>query len=173
MKNLFLLLFLFATLAGCNQAEVKELAEYTGPLSEAENVEMFYSEKDQIKIKMNAPVLFEFKNGDREFPKGVEMEFYDESGKLESTLKANHAFYLKDENLWRGRGNVEVKNVAKNEQLNTEELFWKQADKKIYTDKFVTIRMQGDVIYGEGLEAKEDLSEYTINQIRGQFLVEE
>jgi len=173
MKDHFSLLIFLTLLASCNKAEVKEIAEYTGPLSEAENVEMFYSEKEQIKIKMNAPLLYEFKNGDREFPKGLSLEFYDIAGNLESTLKANNAFYFKEQNLWRGRGDVEVKNVKKSDQLNTEELFWKQADKKIYTDKFVTIRQQGDVIYGEGLEAKDDLTEYTINKIRGQFHVEE
>ena len=41
----------------------------------------------------------------------------------------------------------------KNNQLNTEELFWNRLTKKIFTDKFVTIRQQGDVIYGTGLDA--------------------
>jgi LPS export ABC transporter protein LptC len=88
-------------------------------------------------------------------------------------LKANHAYFFKEQNQWRGRGDVEVKNLQKKEQLNTEELFWKQSDKKIFTDKFVTIRQQGDVIYGEGLEAKEDMSDYTINKLRGTFNVKE
>lgn len=160
-------------LVSCSKTEVKEPVEYTGPLSEAEDVELFYSEKDIIKIKMNAPLVYDYKSGDKEFPKGLYMEFFDEFGKLESTLKANHAYFFADKKLWRGQGKVEVKNVNKNEQLNTEELFWKQDDQKIYTDKFVTIRQQGDVIYGEGLDAKQDLSEYTITQIRGQFHVEE
>jgi hypothetical protein len=50
--------------------------------------------------------------------------------------------YFKDENKWRRRGGkVEVINTAKQEQLNTEELFWKPDTKKIFTDKFVTIKL--------------------------------
>jgi hypothetical protein len=57
--------------------------------------------------------------------------------------------------------------------LNTEELFWNQFTKKIFTDKFVTIRLQGDVVYGEGLDANQDLSDYVIAKPKGEFEVSE
>ena len=171
--KVFVILFIAMFLFRCSGNDLKEPLEYNGPISEAENVELYYSEKDIIKVKMITPLMHEFKNQDRECPKGIYLEFFDESGKLESTLKANHAYYFKEQNQWRGRGDVIVRNIQKNEQLNTEELFWKQADKKIFTDKFVTIRQQDDVIYGEGLDAKEDMSDYTINKISGTFEVKE
>ncbi|HOX81419.1 MAG TPA: LPS export ABC transporter periplasmic protein LptC [Chryseolinea sp.] len=172
-------IFILLVFAACSPTEVKEPLEYSGPLQEAENVEMFYTESDQIKVKMTAELLYEFQNGDREFPKGVYMEFYNEFGRLESTLRANHAFYFKKDDQWRGRGDVQVKNIEKVEQLNTEELFWKPSKKDIFTEKFVTIRQQGDVIYGTGLTAKQDLSDYTIGTVgdtsgvHGEFDVKE
>jgi LPS export ABC transporter protein LptC len=171
--RLFQVLTLLALLSACSKTEIREPLEYNGPVNEAEDVEVFYSEREIIKVKMIAALRHEFKNGDQEFPEGLYMEFFDETGKLESTLKANHAYFFKQENKWRGQGDVEVKNIQKNEQLNTEELFWKPADKKIFTDKFVTIRQQGDIIYGEGLDAKEDLSDYTIKNLKGVFEVAE
>lgn len=157
----------------CTTSDYKEPVEYKGPLKEAENVELFYSEDNTVKVKMQAELLYEFENGDREFPKGVYMEFYNEFGTLSSTLRANHAFYFKQEEQWRGRGKVEVKNLEKNNQLNSEELFWKPKTKMIFTDKFVTIRQQGDVIYGEGLEASQDMSDYMIKKPAGEFEVKE
>lgn len=158
--------FLFAALCmiglGCSKTEVKKPVEYEGPMREAQDVEMFYTENDRIKVKMKAALVYEFQNGDQEFPKGIYLEFYDETGKLESTLSANNAYFFKDQDQWRGRGKVEVKNLATNEQLNTEELFWKRSTQKIFTDKFVTIRQQGDVIYGNGLDAKQDMTDYEI-----------
>lgn len=176
MQKIFTLaigLFSLIALSGCGKTELKEPLEYTGPISEAENVELYYSVKDKVKTKLIAAQLYEFKNGDREFPKGIYIEFFDDLGALESTLKANDAYYFKDQDQWRGRDNVEVRNVKKNEQLNTEELFWKPAEQQIFTDKFVTIRQQRDVLYGEGLVAKEDLSEYTITRISGEMEVNE
>jgi LPS export ABC transporter protein LptC len=164
-------LVLFAS--ACNQADMKEPLIYDGPVQIGEDVELFYTEDNRVKLKMIAALVYEFENGDREFPKGLYLEFYDEAGKLESTLRANEAYYFKKENRWRGRGKVEVKNLEKNEQLNTEELFWKPAEEKIFTDKFVTIRQESDVIYGQGLEAKQDMSDYIIKKPEGEFSVED
>jgi LPS export ABC transporter protein LptC len=169
MVRVFTIILMTLSCFRCGTVDNKEPVEYTGPLREAENIELYYSEKDRVKIKMTSELLYEFENGDREFPKGVYIEFYDEFGRLESTLRANNAYFFKKEEQWRGRDNVEVKNIAKNEQLNTEELFWKPNAKTIFTEKFVTIKQQGDVIYGEGLEAKQDLSDYLIKKPVGEF----
>ena len=131
-------------------------------MTQGEDVELFYVEKEVLKLKVITPKIQEFATGDREFPEGLYMEFYDETGKISSTLKANHAYFFSKENQWRGRGNVEVKNIQNNEQLNTEELFWKPDTKRIFTEKFVTIRQQSDIIYGTGLDAAQDLSDYRI-----------
>ena len=173
MKHTWTCIFIILVAAACSNSELQEPLEYTGPLSEAEDVEMYYSDKDVVKVKMMARLLYEYQSGDREFPKGIYIEFFDEFGKLESTLKANEAYFFKNENQWRGRGNVEVRNVQKSEQLNTEELFWKPEEKRIFTEKFVTIKQQNDVIYGEGLDAAEDLSWYTITKLSGRLEVNE
>jgi len=157
----------------CTTQETAKPVAYTGPMREVENVEMLYTEKQTLKVKLQAKKIFEFQNGDREFPEGLYLEFYDETGKLTSTLQANTAFFFKTELKWRGRGKVEVKNIDKNEQLNTEELFWKQDTKRIFTDKFVTIKQQTEVIYGTGLEAAQDLSDYTILKPEGEFEVKD
>ena len=167
------LLMVCALASACGQSDLKEPLIYDGPARVVENMETFYTENNLVKVKMIAAMVYEFESGDREFPEGLYIEFYDETGKLESTLRANEAYYFKKEHQWRGRGKVEVKNLEKNEQLNTEELFWRPAQEKIFTDKFVTIRQQGDVIYGQGLEAKQDMSDYIIKKPEGEFAVEE
>ena len=160
-------------LLGCRQKEATVPIEYNGPLSEMEDVSMLYSEKDRVRVKMLAAKILEFKNGDKEFPEGLYLEFYNQAGIMTSTLKANHAFYFKEEDQWRGRGKVEVKNIEKNQQLNTEELFWKETTRKIFTDKFVTIKLENEVIYGTGLDATQDLSYYTIRKPEGIFEIKD
>nr|PZN57107.1 MAG: LPS export ABC transporter periplasmic protein LptC [Bacteroidota bacterium] len=164
---------LLVLLTSCGDTGTSEILIYDGPVREAENVEHYYAENGIIKVRMVAEQLFELQNGDRQFPKGIYLEFFDETGRIESTLRANQAFFIKEEEVWRGVGNVEVINMLKQEQLNTEELFWKPKDQRIYTDKFVTIRMQSDVIYGEGLEAAQDMSSYRILKPKGTLQVKE
>lgn len=169
MSLLWVLLFLFS----CKVKETTQPKVYEGPLREAEEVVMHYTEKDHLKAILKAKKIFEFQNGDQEFPEGIYLEFYSKEGTLTSTLKANTAFKFKNENKWRGRGNVEVKNIEKNQRLNSEELFWMPETRKIYTDKFVTITDSQDVLYGTGLDALEDLSLYTIKNPTGTMNVKD
>jgi LPS export ABC transporter protein LptC len=162
-----------AFLSSCDKSEAGKAEIYEGPIREAENIEMLYTEKEKITVKIKAKRISEFLNGDRDFPEGVFIEFYGERGEITSTLSANTAYYFKAEHKWRGLGKVEVKNMEKGEQLNTEELFWFPSTKKINTDKFVTIRTGQELIYGTGLDAKQDMSEYEILKPEGEFPIED
>jgi LPS export ABC transporter protein LptC len=177
VKFLFLVSFhlaiIFFGLSSCSTTENAKPVAYDGPLQEAKDVEMHYVEKNSVKMKMLARKILEMQNGDRDFPEGIYLEFYDELGNITSTLRANAAYYFKETNKWRGRGKVEVKNMEKNQQLNTEELFWKPDTKKIYTDKFVTIKTEEEIIYGTGLDALEDMSRYKIGTPEGVFDVKD
>jgi LPS export ABC transporter protein LptC len=163
---------LLLTLSSCDKAEHQRIIEYNGPVREGDSIEMLYAEEDKLKVKMIAGKVRQFDNGDREFPEGLFLEFYD-SLQITSTMSANNAYYYKSTNKWRAQGKVSVKSQVKNEQLNTEELFWFPATKKIYTEKFVTIRTGTEVIYGTGLDADQDLTNYRIRRVEGEFEVDE
>jgi len=149
------------------------IQEYDGPMMELEDVIFYYSDSAQVKTKGTTPHRMEFANGDQEFPKGLYLEFYDNKGQLESTIKADKAYFNKEKNEWLGQENVIVENSESGQQLNTEELFWLPSEQKIYTDKFVTIKREGEILHGRGLEAAQDMSTYTILKPEGEFLLKE
>lgn len=160
-------------LSSCTPEEHSKPLVYEGPLREAEDINMYYTEKNRMKILLKAKKINEFQNGDSEFPEGIFIEFYDDFGRITSTLRANSAYYFKAENKWRGLGDVEVINIEKKQQLNTEELFWKPDTKKIFTDKFVTIKLENEILYGTGFDADQDLTNYTMKNPEGEFEVED
>jgi LPS export ABC transporter protein LptC len=162
-----------ALLAACQKTEVIAPQIYDGPIREAENIEMVQTDKEKITVRVRAKRIHEFQNGDRQFPEGIYIEFYDEVGGIASTLSANSAFFYKIDNKWLGQGKVEVKNIQKREQLNTEELLWFPITKKITTDKFVTVRTGNEVLYGTGLQANQDMSDYVISKVEGEFAIED
>jgi LPS export ABC transporter protein LptC len=160
-------------LISCASKEKPKPIIYDGPLRRAENTTVHYTEKEKVKVILQAKKISEFQTGDREFPEGIYLEFYDEMGKMTSTLRANTAYYFKQENKWRGRGNVVVVNIDKEQQLNTEELFWLPATKKIFTDHFVTITDHQDVIHGTHLKANQDLTNYSLKETTGSVEVKD
>ncbi len=162
------------SLASCTEPETKvsEMESYEGPLRIADNIEMYYSEETIKKVKLRAAELHEFKSGDREFPKGLYLEFFDEFGKISTTLKANYAYYTSEQDEWLAQGDVVVVSETRNQQLNSEELYWKPSQDKIYTNKFVTIRLGNEVSYGTGFESNQTFTEYEIKNPTGEFEVE-
>ena len=60
---------------------------------------------------------------------------------------------------------------ARGERLETEHLTWSQDSNRVRTDRPVKITRAGDIIYGEGLDANEDFSRYTIRRITGSLYI--
>jgi LPS export ABC transporter protein LptC len=170
MKNHSLthLLFFFIIVFGCGRKadETLEFQEYTGPVIEIGPAVNYYSDSAVVKMRMEAPRQLEFGNGDREFPEGLYLEFYEE-GVMTSTLRADYCYYTKDDDLYKATGNVIVKRVANGDRLDTEELYWSYKDEEVFTDKNVIIQQGGELIKGIGLEAKQDFSYYKILEVTG------
>lgn len=81
-------------LGACRPKEAAKQVVYEGPLKRASNIAIRYTEKEKLKTILQAQTLNEFQNGDREFPDGIYIEFYDVTGKLTSTLRANTAYFF-------------------------------------------------------------------------------
>lgn len=148
---------------------IEEMQErYTGPVIEVDTVETWYSDSAQLKIHMTAPKQLELQNGNREFPEGLYVQFYkDSTQQTPSYLKANYGILLKNQNLYKVSGNVIVENPIERKKLTTEELFWSPITKKITTKEQVIISTPNEIIKGVGMEANQDFSSYTINQVTG------
>ncbi|MFT4063009.1 MAG: LPS export ABC transporter periplasmic protein LptC [Edaphocola sp.] len=107
-----------------------------------------------------------------DFLKGVQLEVYKDSLKLESTVTCRSARYYTNSDNVIGRDSVVVRTPT-GEKLETEELVWNQKLKRFYTDKFVKITGRNEIIWGEGLEANQDLTYVKILKQRGSLPVNE
>ncbi|MDN4165825.1 LPS export ABC transporter periplasmic protein LptC [Cytophagales bacterium LB-30] len=178
MKYLFYLLITLSvgtTLFSCSDKKLNEedLPVYDGPVVEADSISTLYSDSAIVRIKLMAKKQFEFENGDRDFPEGMYMEFYEPDGRVSSTLVANQGHYYREENLYKATGDVRVNSVDNGDKLNTEELFWNPTEEKVYTDKFVRVEQEGDITTGEGLEAAQDFSTWRILKPTGFISMDE
>ena len=167
------ILFISMLFFSCEEEKVQTFEEYLGPAIEAKDITTLFTDSAVLRVKLQAPVQWELQNKDREFPEGMEVGFHESDTVRTSKLTANYGYYYDKEKLYKASGNVIINNEEKNETLKTEELFWEPAKEKIYTEKFVRIVTDKEILEGEGLEAKEDFSSYRIKKITGTFLVEE
>ncbi len=165
--RLFFILLLLGAFSSCRESvDPDALKVYDGPVNAATNIFLIHSDSAIIRSEITAPRQLEFQNGNLEFPDGIEIKFFTVDGQLETTMRADRGYFIKESNLYRGEGNVQIKNLIKDQRLQTEEIFWNQAEKKIYTDKFVTIQERQTLFNGTGMEADDSFSTYKLKQVR-------
>lgn len=154
------------------ELSASEIIEYEGPNAELDDIRLLYSDSAQLKVMVTGDKQLELQNGNREFPEGIYVEFYDEQEKLSSTLKADYGIIDKQTEIYTVIGNVEVVNQGENQKLNTEELNWNpkgKSQEQLYTDKTVRIADNGNLIVGEGMTADQNFNKYTIKKVTGEF----
>lgn len=172
MRNGLILLIMMVMGISCRESvDLRQLEHYTGPFRVTEDMEVFRSDSAVVRVKLTAPKQLVFANQDMEFPEGIQIYFYDEEGKLTSTIRANKAYYEYKERLYKGEGDVRVHNVEEGTKLNSEELYWNERKELITTEKFVTVEeSDGTVIYATGMEANQDLTDYTFKKIENSLV---
>lgn len=96
-----------------------------------------------------------------EFPKGIEVTFYNRMNEASAYLSSDYAKYYEGKKMWELRYNVKVRN-EKNELLETELLFWEEEKDRVFTDRYVRITREDMIANGIGFESDSRLTKTRI-----------
>lgn len=139
----------------------------------ASEVTFIYSENGVTKAKLYTKDFTGNENAKPpyiDFNKGVKMELFNDSLKVENIITAKTArYYTKDGNVI-AKDSVIARNV-KGDKLETDELIWNRRLSRFYTDKNVKITANGQITTGRGLEANQDFSLVRIKNQLGSIPV--
>lgn len=136
---------------------------------------MIYSDSAKIKYKVITPEYLKIKREKEkyeEFPKGIYVISYDQTGKEIGSIKSKYARKLEDEMLWEARNEVVIIN-AEGKKLETELLYWDMKKEIIYSDRYVRLTADGQIIEGNnGFESDQNLTRPVFKNVTGQVEVE-
>lgn len=135
-------------------------------------VEINYSDYGVVRIQATGPTATRY-NTEKpylEFSKGIQILFFDANHAVESKLTAKYATAIENSKSMTARDSVVVVN-QKGETLNTEELIWDEDKKIIYSNSFVKITTPDQILYGNGMVANENFTDYTIKHITGTIKI--
>ncbi|MEQ8324852.1 MAG: LPS export ABC transporter periplasmic protein LptC [Vicingaceae bacterium] len=151
------------------EAEVEKMAnEEVIPVESSYDSEIFYTENARLKVKAFAPEMHRYidKVMYNEMPRGVEVIFYDSIDQESSRLTANYAIDRISANIMEAKNDVVIVN-SEGETLNTEHLIWDRNTQRIYSEVFVKITTDDEIIMGEGFESNESFTKYKILKPKG------
>ena len=96
-----------------------------------------------------------------EFRSGIKVDLYNGQKNPVAKVTSKYAKYTNTDNLWELRDSVVVIN-ENNEKLETEILFWNQEKDLIYTDRFVKMTSEDQIMQGIGFESDSHLNKQKI-----------
>ena len=143
-----------------SEAAQLDLAET--PVQTVDSLFMVQTKNGGLKMRVEADVMERYENDTCSyelFPKGLHVFAYSEDNLIETVLHSNNAKHFKSkkgktEN-WSAFGNVVVQNIIKQQTLETDTLYWDQANKEIYTNCYVRMFTNDDFMQGYGMRSDE------------------
>ena len=146
-----------------------------GNLSEADKLDldkipiqvvdsMFFVQSENGRLKMRVEALrmevYEHDTVSYDlFPKGLHVYGYSEEGSLETTIDARQARHDKSAaskaDVWSAFGNVVIRNVIKNETMETDTIYWDSNIHEIWTDCYVKMYSPSGSMQGYGMRSDE------------------
>lgn len=103
------------------------------------------------------------------FRRGLFLEEFDKSFRVEAFLQADTAYYYDAKRLWELRGRVRVK-TRSGMRFTSEELFWDQNRHELYSDRYSRLVTPTRELEGSHFLSDERLTHYTITNTKGSFV---
>ncbi len=138
-------------------------------------VSTIISDSGRISYKVEAEEwhMFEKRNPPYwAFEKGIYLEKYDDSLRVETTLRSDTAYYYDKQGLWQLFGNVRI-TTAKGEKIFTNKLFWSSDSGRIYSDSYIKIEQRDQVTEGIGFSSNQNMTVWEILNTTGIYPIEE
>jgi len=168
---------MIAMLLSCSN-DIKEVDKYSSdnksPGIYGKDLKMLYSDSLVIRYKITAKEYVEYTENDilvREFNNGMFAESFNNQSEFEASIKAQYARFNNTTGIWTIRYGVEVVSSS-GDKLNTELMYWDQKNKIIYSDKYVRVTQNGQVIdCANGFKSDQNLDNIEFNEISGDIVI--
>jgi LPS export ABC transporter protein LptC len=157
-------------LLACSETQKANNQIYKGSKSELSGIDMIYSDSARAIVRMVTESQITSPVEDRIYPKEMKLWFYDKLGNVTSIIRGDSAHYFRQTNSYRLMGHVVINNQLKGELINTDEFTWLPGEKRIFTEKPVSIKTRTDIIHGIGLDAAQDFSTYSLRHVTNSIL---
>jgi len=124
------------------------------------------TEYGRVRIRFEAPLMESYsllKEPFEIFPQGIKVITYTPEGVMETEVTANSAIHKKGKSeRWEAYGNVVHKNFLEESTLETDTLYWDQAQGRIYTHVFIKQYSPKFLVQGFGMEADEQATKVRV-----------
>ena len=139
--------------------EAKDIVISETPVQVVTNMFIIQSKNGDMEMRAVADLMEKYERDTLSyelFPQGFAVYGYTDEGLLETEIVADNAKHLKyndGRETWEAYGNVVVKNLIKQEVMETDTLYWDQENERIHTHCYVKMYSPDGFMQGYGMES--------------------
>ena len=158
-----------------DEIALTDQSKMDAPLMTASTIDVLFSDSGKIQAHLTSPLLKKYvgDNEYTEFPDGFHLFIFDSALRPSTSITGNYGKNRDAARIMEARGNVVVRNLLKNKQLETECLIWDENKRLIYSEGKVKITEPAKILYGDGIQANESFTWYQITNPTGQMMVKQ
>jgi LPS export ABC transporter protein LptC len=145
------------------------------PTLTVKDFETVYTDSATLQLVMSSPLMERYTNKKppySEFRHGIKVFFHNGHIDPVARLTAKYAKLNEDNKIWELRDSVIAVN-EKNEILETELLYWDQEKELVYTDRFVKISSEDQIVMGTGLESNPRFTKWKIKNVSATIYIKD
>ncbi|MUU78831.1 LPS export ABC transporter periplasmic protein LptC [Winogradskyella endarachnes] len=144
------------------------------PISEAENIDLKYTEfkDDTVRLLANllSPKMLDYSNRNfpfSEFPKGIKLITYDED-KNKTTITSDYAIVYNDTDIIDLQGDVKIV-TQQSDTLFTEQLFYNQKLEWLFTNEPWLFKRAIAPLHGISFDSDKNFKNFQMLEMGGEF----
>lgn len=169
-----------ALLVGCKDDETSIVDHKTNPdevpTMVSNHVQTVISDSGRTKYRITTnrwEMFEEAKSPHWIFPDGVIAEELVSPGfEVVTSLKCDSAYYDEIQQLWSLNGNVSIAN-GDGTIILTDQMYWDQKTHELYSEAFIHIERQAQIIEGYGYRSDDSFKNYTLRQVKAIVPIDE
>lgn len=174
LKLCFGLIILTAVFVSCSQKQNKDAVfdPAVDPQQTMTNATMFFSDSGILQMEIWGQEIQTFENEKKEqtqvFPSGIKAKFFDPDHRQNALVTANEAINHTNKKLLQAFGDVIIRDFRSGDTIYTEELFWDQEKRSIYSNKHVKrVSPTTGITEGDGFESDDQMERFRMKNPRG------
>ncbi|HSP11463.1 MAG TPA: LPS export ABC transporter periplasmic protein LptC [Salegentibacter sp.] len=165
---------LFSCQGNLNEIRALDL-EGDAPQAEALNLNLKYTDSGRLVATLKSPRMLDFTNKNfpyREFPDGLEVEFFDPENKS-STVSAKYGVIYEKTGLIDLQDSVVIY-TSDSTRLEASQLYWDQNQSWVFTDRPNKIRFpNGALNEGQGFDSNQNFGNFRSRTNVGVQIIED
>ncbi len=172
--TIFTALTILLAIAGCSREDGGSTEQglfdsSSVPDSDINRATIYTYEGGRVSSRIIADRIVQFDTRDSTVAYQLDVDVFDSTGAVQSHLVGDSGIITEQQSRLAAYGDV-VLTSSDSTILETERLYWNSRTDSIYTDAFVTITKDGDILSGYGLQADPNLGSIKIlRSVSGQM----